>query len=137
MEDTINDEDFVLLDRLSYVFFSPKAGDLVAFLPKGNLSAQYSVKRVIGVPGDTVLISGGDVYINGELYDDISGVDDIEDAGLASTEITLGEDEYFLLGDNRNNSEDSRYVTIGNVELDEIVGRVWFDVTWSNFGFLF
>ncbi|MBQ1473255.1 MAG: S26 family signal peptidase, partial [Lachnospiraceae bacterium] len=72
--------------------------------------------------------------VNGEVYNDILVRDAITEPGLAANEITLGEDEYFVLGDNRNNSEDSRYATIGNISMEDIAGKVWWDATWSNFG---
>lgn len=134
MEETIMAGDEVLLDRLTYRVRKPRANDVVAFLPEGNLNAKYSVKRIIGVPGDTVQISGGKIYVNGEVFSDILVRDPIAEPGLAANEITLGEDEYFVLGDNRNNSEDSRYATIGNISTGDIVGKVWWNTTWSNFG---
>ena len=130
MENTLFSGDVVLMNKLGPV----RVNDIVVFQPSSNLSAQYSVKRVIGLPGDTVLIKNGNIYINGETFHNVTETESIEDAGLAGTEITLSEDEYFLLGDNRNNSEDSRYETIGNIHREAIVGKVWFCVTWSNFG---
>ena len=134
MEDTIMASDEVLLDKLTYRIRKPHANDVVAFLPEGNLNARYSIKRIIGVPGDTVQIAGGKIYVNGEVYSDIKVHDAITEPGLAINEMTLGEDEYFVLGDNRNNSEDSRYATIGNISQKDIVGKVWWNTTWSNFG---
>jgi signal peptidase I len=134
MEKTLMAGDEVLLDKLTYRIRKPRANDVVAFLPEGNLNAKYSIKRVIGVPGDQIVISGGKIYVNGEVYNDILVRDAISEPGLAANEITLGEDEYFVLGDNRNNSEDSRYATIGNISMEDIAGKVWWDATWSNFG---
>lgn len=137
MKPTILNGDTVLVNRLVYVISSPKKNDVVAFLPSGNLSAKYSVKRVIGVPGDKIQIKNGYVYINDEAYDDVVlNADSIKDAGLATNEMILGKDEYFLLGDNRNNSEDSRYATIGNVSKNEIFGKTWIDVSFGRFGLL-
>ena len=137
MKPTILNGDTVLVNRLVYVISSPKKNDVVAFLPSGNLSAKYSVKRVIGVPGDKIQIKNGYVYINDEAYDDVVlNADSIKDAGLAKNEMILGKDEYFLLGDNRNNSEDSRYATIGNVSKNEIFGKTWIDVSFGRFGLL-
>ena len=95
------------------------------------------VKRVIGVPGDTVQIKNGTVYVNGKAFDEETDVASIEDAGLAAEEITLGAEEYFVLGDNRNNSEDSRYANIGNIKKDYIIGKAWFRIApFSEIGFL-
>jgi signal peptidase I len=104
----------------------PKTGDVVVFLPNGNEKSHYYVRRVIGTPGDTVQIVDGAVYINGTLYNEDLDVAAIEDAGLAAEELTLGKDEYFVLGDNRNNSEDSRYANIGMVKKDYMLGKAWF-----------
>ena len=82
-------------------------------------------------------ILDGEVYVNGAPYAEQTDVDAIEDAGLAEEEIVLGNDEFFVLGDNRNNSEDSRYANIGNIKKEYIIGKVWFRVSpWSEFGFL-
>ncbi len=136
MNPGIYNEDHLLVNRLSYVFSHPSADDVIVFRPSGNLNAQYSVKRVVAEPGDSVYITGGKLYVNGEEYDDVYDTDAMTDGGLAETEFTLSEGEYFVLGDNRNNSEDSRYQTIGNVSEDDIVGRAWLNVTFGNFGFV-
>ena len=88
----------------------------------------------MGNPGDTVTIESGRVFINGEVLVEEVQTDSMEDAGLAEERVTLGEDEYFVLGDNRNNSEDSRYQSVGNVTADEIEGKVWLKVSLSDFG---
>ena len=134
MEPTLSLGDTVLLDKLSLRFRAPRTNDVVVFVPAGNLSAQCSIKRVVGVPGDTILIKGGLVYVNGESFSEVADVDQTVSAGLAANDIKLDEGEYFLLGDNRNNSEDSRYATIGNISGDELKGIVWLDATLSNFG---
>lgn len=136
MEETLAEGNTVLLNRFVYVYSKPTYNDVVAFRPSGNLNAQYSIKRVVGCPGDTIQIQGGYLYVNGDRYKEATNVDTISDSGLAESEITLGDNEYFLLGDNRNNSEDSRYETIGNVTKGEIVGKVWFCTSLSNFGFI-
>lgn len=99
---------------------------LLPFLPNGNTNTHYYIKRVIAVPGDTVQINDGAVYVNGEEYIEEIDAVRMEDAGIAKDKIVLGEDEYFVLGDNRNNSEDSRFANIGNVREDYIIGRAWF-----------
>ena len=96
------------------------------FLPNGNEKSHYYVRRVIACPGDTVQIKNGKVYINGELYKEDIVSASIEDPGVAADEVKLGDDEYFVLGDNRNSSEDSRMANIGNVKKDYIIGKAWF-----------
>ena len=115
----------------------PRPNDVIVFLPNGNEKSHYYIKRVIAVPGDTLQIKNGEVYVNGELFAEDVDVAQMEDAGLAAEEVTLGEDEYFVLGDNRNNSEDSRYANIGNIKKEYIIGKVWFRVApFKDFGFL-
>ena len=126
MAKTLNSGDQVLINKFIYIISSPKAGDIVVFLPNGNEKSHYYVRRVIGVPGDTVQIKNGAVYINDTLFNEIVDVSAMEDAGIASEEIKLGKNEYFVLGDNRNNSEDSRYANIGNIKEEYIVGQAWF-----------
>ena len=131
MNPTIENGEEILVNRFVYKLKKPKANDVIVFLPNGN------VKRVIGVPGDKIQIKNGAVYVNGELFDEKVDTAAIEDAGLASEEITVGEDEYFVLGDNRNSSEDSRYANIGNVKREYIIGKAWFRVSpWKKFGFI-
>ena len=137
MEDTLNGGDEILVNRFNYKVTDPEYNDIIVFLPNGNEKSHYYVKRVIAVPGDTVQIQNGAVYVNGEVFEEETKFPPIEDAGLAAEEITLGPDEYFVLGDNRNNSEDSRYANIGNVKKEYIIGKAWFRLTpFSNMGFL-
>ena len=95
------------------------------FLPNGNANTHYYVKRVVAVPGDSVQIKNGSLYINGLLYKGVE-YDKIEDAGIAENPITLENGEFFTLGDNINNSEDSRSGNIGAVKRENIIGKVWF-----------
>ena len=125
MESTLSDGSVVLVNRFVYNIKEPKAGDVIVFLPNGNEKSHYYIKRVIGIPGDKVQIKNGLLYVNGELYD-VEDTETIKNAGLAEDEITVGEDEYFVLGDNRNSSEDSRYADIGMVRKRYIVGKIWF-----------
>ena len=134
MEPQIGVSDSLLIDKVAYKLKAPKAGDVIAFLPSGNLSGRYSIKRVVAVPGQTVVIKSGIVYVDNKAYTAPVETTAINDAGLASATITLGKDEYFVLGDNRDVSEDSRYQSVGNVLRSQIKGKIWFDVTAKNFG---
>lgn len=137
MNDTLTNEEQILVNRFIYNVSSPKQGDVIAFLPNGNEKSHYYVRRVIACPGDTIQIKEGVVYVNGEAYQEKITVASIEDAGVASEEIKLGDDEYFVLGDNRNNSEDSRLANIGNVKKSYIIGKAWFYFkSIGNMGFI-
>ena len=125
MADSLKNGDRVYINKLVYSISKPKAGDVIVFLPNGNEKSHYYIRRVVGVPGDRVQIMDGALYINGELYNEADKLASMEEAGIAETEILLGEDEYFVLGDNRNNSEDSRYANIGNIKKEYIVGKAW------------
>ncbi len=125
MEPTLSNGQEVLINKIAYQFAAPKQGDIIVFRPNGNENAHLSVKRVVATPGDRVQIVQGKVVINGSVYTkDIA--EDTRDAGLAASEITLGADEYFVLGDNRRNSEDSRSANIGNISRSMIEGKAWY-----------
>ena len=126
MEPSLQNGQEVLVNRFIYKLFSPRRGDVVVFLPNGNKNSHYYLKRIIGLPGEKIQIIGGYVYVNGELLEEEEFYDKIADAGIAENEITLGNDEYFVLGDNRNNSEDSRSGNIGAVKKGDIAGKAWF-----------
>ena len=137
MAPTLENRQKILINRFIYSITDPKPNDVVVFLPNGNEKSHYYVKRVIGVPGDKVQIKEGMVYVNGEPFEEAVEMPAILDAELAAEEITLGEDEYFVLGDNRNNSEDSRYANIGNIKKEYMIGKAWFIVSpYENFGFI-
>ncbi len=136
MSDTLENGDKVLINKLVK---KPDTGDVIVFLPNGNEKSHYYIRRVVGVPGDIVQIKDGAVYINGELYNEKIDVAAMEEEGIAGEEIVLTEDEYFVLGDNRNNSEDSRYANIGNIKQEYIVGTAWYrveSVSGSGTGFI-
>ena len=132
MEQTLENDDDILVNKFAYIISKPKQGDVIVFLPNGNKKSHYYVRRVVAVPGDTVQIKDGALYVNDELYKESTDVASMEDAGIASDAVKLEKDEYFVLGDNRNNSEDSRYANIGNVKRDYIIGKAWF--RFSGFG---
>ena len=125
MEPTYQTSDILLVNTIAYKFSKPEQSDVIAFKPRSNVNASYSVKRVIAVPGDTIYINNGRIYINDELYKENLEVERIQNPGIAAAPITLMEDEYFVLGDNRNSSEDSRYESVGFVSSEDILGRVW------------
>ena len=135
MEDTLSDGDNLIVDKLSYRFHNPERYDVVVF-PYQYEEDTYYIKRIIGLPGEVVNIdSDGTVYINGEPLDENYGTETILNSGLASSDIVLGEDEYFVLGDNRNNSTDSRFEQVGNIHGSDIVGKAWVRVyPFNEFG---
>jgi len=134
MEKTLHNEDRLLLEKVTYRFGEPKRYDIVVFRPYSTQKDTYYIKRVIGLPGETVLIKDGDVYIDGEVLEENFGLQEMEDGGLAKELIKLGKEEYFLLGDNRNNSMDSRSERIGPVHKDTILGRAFIRL-WPIEGF--
>lgn len=125
MEPLLGNGQEVLINRIAYQFRGPQRGDIVVFHPNGNPNTHLYVKRVLGIPGDKIQIKQGKLFINGELYrNDYSS--EIMEPGIAANEITLDLEEYFVLGDHRAESEDSRSSDIGPVSRSMIEGRVWF-----------
>lgn len=133
LKNSLYNSQVILVNRIIYKFSSPQKGDVVVFLPGGNQKTHYYVKRVAAVPGDTVFIAEGKLYVNGEVQDE-EAYDKIEEAGIAAEGITMGKDEYFVLGDNRNNSEDSRSANIGPVRKEMIAGKAWFHMAAGSNG---
>lgn len=126
MEPTIEVGDRFFINRVVYKFTSPKRGDLIVFRTNASDDAALHIRRVIGLPGETIQISGGRILIDGEAYKEGKDFPMISNPGLVSSSITLESGEYFVLGDNRNNSEDSRYADIGMVKKRYIAGKIWF-----------
>lgn len=126
MEPALYNGQEILMNRILYRISMPKRGDVVVFLPNGNQNSHYYVKRVVGLPGETVQIRDGNVYINGLMLAEDERFDKIVDPGIAQNELLLASDEFFVLGDNRNSSEDSRSGNIGAVKKDTIIGKAWF-----------
>lgn len=127
MEATLSDGDNLIVDKITYRFRDPQRFDIIVF-PFQYDESTYYIKRIIGLPGETVQIGeDGTIYINGEVLKESYGREVIkaESIGLAAEPVTLGEDEYFVLGDNRNNSSDSRTQIVGNIHRDDIIGRAW------------
>lgn len=125
MEPTYQTSDKLLVNTIAYKLGSPETNDIIAFKPRSNVNASYSVKRVIATPGDTIYINNGRIYLNDELFKENLEAERIENPGIAGTPITLKENQYFVLGDNRNSSEDSRYESVGFVSSEDILGKVW------------
>ena len=134
MEPGLYNGQEILINHFLYKIVSPKRRDVIVFLPNGNQNTHYYVKRVVGLPGETVQIKDERLYINGVLAEEDEGYDKMADAGITENEITLGSDEYFVLGDNRNNSEDSRSGNIGPIKRDNIIGKAWFHMASAGDG---
>ena len=137
METTLSENDNLIVDKLTYRFREPKRFDIVVF-PFQYEKDTYYIKRIIGLPGETIFIDEeGNIFIDDELLTESYGKEIIKDAGRAYEPVTLGEDEYFVMGDNRNNSQDSRDPTVGNIARSDIIGRAWIRI-WplNKFGIL-
>lgn len=124
MMNTLYDKDNLIVDKISYRFREPKRYEIIVF-PYRYQEDTYYIKRIIGLPGETVQIKDGYVYINGELLDEHYGREVMNESGIAAEPVQLGEDEYFVLGDNRNHSSDSREPNVGVLRRDELIGRAW------------
>lgn len=125
METTLQNGDNLIVDKISYRFRDPKRYDIIVF-PYKYEEDTYYIKRIIGMPGETIQIQDGYVYINGEkLTSDIYGKERINNPQTAAEPITLGEDEYFVMGDNRNHSMDSRDPGVGVLKRSDLIGRAW------------
>lgn len=137
MSPVLKNGDVVLINRIVYDARKPKRGEIIAFRPNGNENAHYCIKRVVGLPGETVQIKDGKVYIDGKVQKKNIYISDLDFAGIAEKKLTLGETEYFVLGDNSAGSDDSRLADIGNVKREDIGGKVWFVTNiGKNFGFV-
>lgn len=124
MDPTLKDGQDYTVNQVVYLAGTPDRYDVVAYRTVDNQDKYYSIKRVIGLPGETVLIQNGQVYINGNPLSDRPVEAEIRTAGLAESGVTLGENEYFVLGDNPDDSQDSRYPSVGNIKKSEILGRI-------------
>ena len=137
MYDTLDDEDNLWVNKWTYHFNDPERFDIVVFPPYDDTSVYY-IKRIIGLPGEWVRIDDdGTIYINNEPLEEDYGFETIEPSmiGRADHNIVLGDDEYFVMGDNRNNSLDSRFEEVGNVKRKDLIGKAVFRM-WplSKFG---
>lgn len=139
MEATLSNADNLIVDKITYRFKDPQRFDIIVF-PFQYAENTYYIKRIIGLPGETVQIDEmGTIYVNGEILEESYGREVIrpDTVGIAINPITLGEDEYFVMGDNRNNSTDSRTEVVGNIHRKDIIGRAWLRI-WplNKFGIL-
>ncbi len=132
MEPTLYNGQKLFINSFVYLISSPKEGDVVVFLPNGNENAHYYVKRVVALPGDKVLITDGILYVNGEESPWV--MEKLLEPGIAANEFTLGSGEFFCIGDNPGNSEDSRSANIGPVKETDIIGKAWFHASCEEEG---
>ena len=122
MTPALNSGDVILINRFAYDLGSPERYDIAVFEKE---QGSYNTKRIIGLPGETVQIKEGRVYINGLPLSNENGLGTASIAGAAEYPIELGKDEYFLLGDNRESSEDSRFAGIGMIKNSQLIGKAW------------
>ncbi len=135
MEPHIHDGDLFVLNKITYRFSEPKRYDIIVF-PYNHGQANY-IKRIIGLPGETVQISNGEIIINGELLGEDFGMEEIRYDGNQDYPLTVPEGEYFVMGDNRNNSTDSRYQDVGTIKKEDIIGKAGLRIyPFSGFGFV-
>ena len=137
MEPKLSSEDNLIVDKITYRFHDPERYDIIVF-PFRYEDNTFYIKRIIGLPGETVQIDDeGNILINGEVLKEGYGREVIKSPGRAYEEIQLGDDEYFVMGDNRNNSTDSRDPSVGNITRDEIIGRAWLRIwPFDKFGLI-
>ncbi len=137
MSPVLRNGDVVLVNRIVYNATTPKRGDVIVFKPKGNENDHYYIKRIVGLPGETIEIIENRVYIDGERLEEDYETTNIDDVGVVDEKLKLAGDEYFVLGDNREQSEDSRDADVGNVKREYIYGKAWFVITpGDEFGFV-
>ncbi len=137
MNDYLLNGDNILVEKLSYRFGEIDRFDIIVFEVPYEKPGTYYIKRVIGMPGETVRIEGDTVFINGQPLEEDYGKEAMREAGVAEEDIVLGADEYFVLGDNRNNSTDSRVGRLGNIKKSQIIGKAWLRIfPFRRFGIL-
>lgn len=122
---TLKDREKVIINKMVYRYSDPERFDVIVFRQSGKEHSYYNIKRIIGLPGETVQIIDGIVFIDGTPLKEKIEVEPMVNGGLADEEILLEENEYFVLGDNRNNSEDSRFANIGAILRTDIIGKAW------------
>ncbi len=138
MENSLYDGDNIIVEKISHRVRGLERFDIIAFYPDGKDNKDYYVKRIIGLPGEDIKIKDNKIYINQVLLEeDFGKTDAIGYEGIAEEGFTLESDQYFVLGDNRTESYDSRYREIGPIEFDNIEGKAIFRI-WplNDFGTL-
>lgn len=125
MEPTIQPGDKIFINVAAYKLSSPKRGDIIAFKNGSKDDSGLNIRRIIGLPGETIQIVDGQILIDGTVYEEEEGFETITNPGTAGEPVVIGSNEYFVLGDNRNNSEDSRHLDIGLIKEENIVGKLW------------
>ena len=118
--------DTIAVNHIAYLLLNPKRGDIVQFLKEDSGQDEMYLRRVIALPGETVQIIDGMIYIDGKTLLEQKPFPSITNPGMAAEPVKLSATEYFVLGDNRNNSEDSRFADVGNIKRNRIIGKVWF-----------
>ena len=126
MKPVLSNGDMVLVNRLVYNAMTPRRWDVVVFKTRGDKNSHYYIKRIVGLPGESVEIIENSIFIDGERLEEDYDTSDITDVGVAADKVELGENEYFVLGDDRENSKDSRSADVGNVRRIDIYGKAWF-----------
>ena len=137
MEPKLSTEDNLIVDKISYRFHDPERFDIIVF-PFQYEKDTFFIKRINGLPGETVQIDEeGNILIDGEILEESYGKEVIINPGRAYEPVALGEDEYFVMGDNRNNSTDSRDPSVGNIKREDIIGRAWLRIwPFDKFGLI-
>ncbi len=125
METTLKDQDKIIINKFAYKFSKPERFDIVVFKQTNKEHSYFNIKRIIGLPGETIQIENGKIYVGGKIIEEPIVTEAMHNSGLAAEEMKLDDNEYFVLGDNRNNSEDSRFANIGNILFDDIIGKAW------------
>lgn len=126
MNPTLEDGKILILNKIAYLFFEPKRFDIIVYKQSNKEHSYFEVKRVIGLPGEKVFMKEGEIFINNKKLDEAVNVIPNNNGGLAEEGIDLAENEFFVLGDNREESEDSRFASVGNILKSEIIGKAVF-----------
>ena len=137
MNPELKNGNITLISKAAYSMGTPKRGDVIAFKPNGHENSHYYIKRIVALPGETIEVLEGKIVVNGREIKERYETTEIDELGLLSEPVVLKNNEYFVLGDDRQNSEDSRSADIGTVKRSEIDGKVWFVVSpGKTFGFV-